>query len=217
RDGRYGPRDHADAVLRLIEQRDLRRVTLVGHSLGGGIALLAALDLLDRDPGRLHSLVLIEAAAVPQDLPPFVRMARLPGIGSLLLRLLPSRTLIRWVLRTVVHDPSTVTPEQVRGYAAPLASADVRYGIVETARRILPDGVERIVERYGQIRVPTLLLWGRNDPVIPLRLGRRLHELLPRSRLVILEECGHVPQDERPGLSLDAVLSFLADVGDGSG
>jgi len=217
RDGRYGPRDHADAVLRLIEERDLRRVTLVGHSLGGGIALLVAMDLLVRDPGRIQSLVLIEPGAFPQEFPLFIRLARLPVLGSLLLRLVPSRTLVRQVLRTVVHDPSTVTPAQVEGYAAPLDSADVRYGIVRTARQILPGGVEGIVERYGEIRVPTLLLWGRNDPVIPLRQGRRLDEILPRSRLTILDDCGHVPQDERPGPSLEAVLSFLDEPEDGSG
>lgn len=217
RDGAYGPRDHADAVLRLIEERNLRRLTLVGHSLGGGIALLVALDLLDRDPARLHSLVLVEPGAFPQEFPPFIRLARLPLIGRLLLRLVPSRTLIRLVLGTVVHDPSTVTPEQVEGYAAPLDSADARYGIVRTARQILPEDVEGIVGRYGEIRVPTLLLWGRNDPVIPLRLGRRLHEILPRSRLVVVEECGHVPQDERPRRSLEAVLSFLEEVEEGSG
>ncbi|NIP58128.1 MAG: alpha/beta fold hydrolase [Gemmatimonadetes bacterium] len=217
RDGAYAPRDHADAVVRLVEAWDLRQLTLVGHSLGGGVALLVALELAARAPGRLHSLILIEPGALPQELPPFIRLARLPLLGVLLLRLVPSRTLIRWVLRTVVHDPSTVTTEQVEGYAAPLDSADVRYGVSRTARQILPEDVERIVERYGEIRVPTLLLWGRDDPVIPLLQGRRLHEILPCSRLAILDECGHVPQDERPRPSLEAVLSFLDELEEESG
>lgn len=217
RDGAYAPPDHAAAILRLLRERDLRRVTLVGHSLGGGIALLTALALLESDPGRLHSLVLIEAAALPQEIPPFVRLARLPVIGPALLRVVPPRLLIRWVLRTVVADPATITPEQVEGYAAPLRSADVRRGILETARRILPDDVDEIVRRYRRIPVPVLLLWGRDDPVVPLVLGHRLHGILPRSRLVVLDRCGHVPQDERPRASLDAVLDFLERVEEGEG
>lgn len=215
RDGAYGPRDHAEVVLRLIRERDLRGATLVGHSMGGGIALLVALALLEDDRDRLHGLVLIEPGALPQEVPPFIRLARLRTVGPALLRVVPPRLLVRRVLRTVVRDRSTITPGQIEGYASPLRSPDVRHGILETARRILPDDVDEIVRRYHRIRVPALLLWGRDDPVIPLALGRRLHGMLPSSRLVVVDRCGHIPQDERPRESLRAVLAFLERAGEG--
>lgn len=208
-DGAYGPADHAELLLRLVRGLDLRRLTVVGHSLGGGIALLLALRLLDAEPERLRGLVLVAAAAYPQEIPPWIRLARLPLLGRVLLRLLPARRLIRWVLRSIVHDPTTITRTQVEAYAEPLESADGRRALLQTARQIVPEDVDVLVARYPEIRVPTLLLYAREDPVVPLEVGERLAADLPRARLEILEACGHDPPEERPRESVEPVREFL--------
>lgn len=208
-DEEYGPHEQAELVHRLIHDRDLGNLTLVGHSLGGGLALLLGLRLLDERPARLRRLVIVAGAAYRQKLPPFVRLAQRPRVASLLMRLLGARLLVDRVLRRIVYDPGGVTPEQVDGYAAPLAGAAARRALIRTGRSVLPDDLDDLAARYPSISVPTLLIWGRQDPVVPTWVGERLAEQLPRARLEVLEECGHLPAEEHPVESLRALERFL--------
>jgi pimeloyl-ACP methyl ester carboxylesterase len=212
-DGCYSPRDQADLVGQLITQRDLNRVTLVGHSLGGGIALLVALRLVAAGEGRLHRLVLVAGAAYPQRLPPFVSLARHPRLSEILWRLFGARRIVRRVLHTIVHDPSRVTPLQIEGYARPLSSPGARRALISSALQIVPDDLDRTIGLYPTLRVPTLLLWGRGDPVVPLAVGERLAADLPHATLVVLEACGHLPPEELPDESLAALREFLDRTG----
>lgn len=209
-DGDYSPRGHADLVRRYIVSRSLEDVTLVGHSLGGGIALLAALELLDTEPRRLDSLILVSSACLPQEIPTFIGWARVPFLGEALLTLTPKRGLIRRVLRSIVHDPEGVRAGQVEAYADPLRERAKRRALLETARKIVPPDLDAIVERYPQIDVPTLLLWGRQDPVVPLSVGETLAHTLPDARLHAVDRCGHIPPAEAPRTSLAPVREFLA-------
>ena len=193
----------------LILQRDLHNVTLVGHSLGGGIALILALRLLDSEPSRLRRLVIVSGAAHGQRLPPFVGIARVPVLGSALMRLVGARRLVRRVLRSIVYDKNSVTRAQVEGYAEPLRSPEARRALVDTALQIVPENLEAITRRYSEIAVPVLLLWGRSDRVVPLGVGELLGHVLPRARLVVLDRCGHLPAEERPDDAWDVVSAFL--------
>lgn len=207
----HGPVQQAEALLLWMRELDLRHVTLVGHSLGGGIALLLALRLLDEGEDRLAGLVSVAGAAYhthPE--PPFVRMARYPRLSRLALELVPRRWLVRTVMRQVVVQAAAVTEDRVARYAAPLRSPGSRAALVSCARTIIPPELDRLTGRYGELTLPALCLWGRQDPVIPLAAGRRLAQDLPDARLVVLERCGHLPVEERPRESLDALLDFLA-------
>jgi pimeloyl-ACP methyl ester carboxylesterase len=208
-DGRYAPEHQAELVLRLIAERDLRNLTLVGHSLGGGVALLTALGLLDRDAERLRRLVVVAGAAYEQKLPPFVKLADHPRVSSLLFRTLGPELIVRLVLRSIVYDRAKVDGDQVRGYAAPLASADTLRALIDSARHIRPDGLERMTARYSELAVPSLILWGRHDRVVPLWVGERLERDLPDARLHVLEECGHLPAEELPDESWMVLEAFL--------
>jgi len=77
--------------------------------------------------------------------------------------------------------------------------------------QIVPADLAEITARYAEIDVPTLLLWGRHDPVVPLSVGEKLFDVLPNAQLVILEECGHLPPEELPQESLKGVLKFLSE------
>lgn len=217
RDDRYSPHDHAAAVHELLDERALHGVTLVGHSLGGGVALLTALRLLDAGVlQRLRALVLIASAAFPQRLPRFIGMARLPPIPVSGLRRSPPRGLVRLVLRGIVHDKACVTRDMVDGYALPLAEPGARYALISTARRIVPPDVDRIVARYPELDLPAKLIWGAHDRVVPPWVGERLAATLPRADLAMLDECGHLPPDEAPHRSLKMVSEFLEALNDAS-
>lgn len=208
-DDAYAPRDHAELVHRLILQRDLRRVTLVGHSLGGGIALLTALRLLDDGAGRLHRMVIVAGAGLPQRLPPAVALAKRSRLAKGLMRVLGARRVVRWVLRTIVHRPEGITRSQIEGYADPLSTPEARAALVATALKIQPPDLELTVRRYPEIDVPALLLWGRQDRVVPLSVGEALSRMLPRAQLVVLDGCGHLPAEELPDRSVKVLEAFL--------
>lgn len=208
-DGRYGPEHQAALVLRLIQERSLENLTVVGHSLGGGVALLTALGLLDRDAERLRRLIVVAGAAYDQKLPPFVKLADHPRVSSLLFRALGPERVVRLVLQSIVYDRAKVDDEQVRGYAAPLASADALRALIDSAKHIRPDGLERLNARYSELAVPSLIIWGRHDRVVPLWVGERLERDLPDARLRVLERCGHLPAEELPDESWAVLEAFL--------
>ena len=208
-DGTYAPGDHAELVHRLILQRDLRRITLVGHSLGGGVALLTALRLLDDGTDRLHRMVLVAGAAYPQKLPPFVALARRGRLASGLMRMLGARRVVRFVLRTIVYRPEDVTRSQVEGYADPLSTPEARAALITTALQIQPSDLKNTIRRYPEIDVPTLILWGRQDRVVPLSVGESLSRALPQAQLVVLDNCGHLPAEELPMESAEILEAFL--------
>ena len=212
-DGRYRPEDQAELVCRLIVEKDLQRVTIVGHSLGGGIALLTALRLKDSGSTRIERLVIVSGAAYEQRFPPFIQLAKWPILISVIFRMIGAHRIIRWVLRSMVHDPSAITEMQVNGYAAPLRSKGAMRSLMETARQIVPPNLEQLVLRYPEVTAPALLLWGKGDSVVPLTVGHKLAQALPDAHLHVLDACGHMPAEELPEESFAVLSSFL----DGSG
>jgi len=216
-DGLYAPDHQAELVVRLIDRYDLRRITLIGHSLGGGVALIVALRLRDRNPDRLRRLVLVASAAYAQARPPFARLADHPRTTSLGFRTLGPRRVARGVLRSIVYDRARVDDEQVRGYADPLDSREAVSALLAAARQLLPEGLERLIARYPELDVPTLLIWGRQDKVVPLWVGQRLERDLPDARLRVLEGCGHLPAEELPAESWALLEAFLDESQPGAG
>lgn len=210
RDGLYSPLDHADLVARLVVERDLRDLTLMGHSLGGGVALLTALKLGDRgESGRISRMVSVAGVAYHQRLPPFVGLAKLGRVTDAAFALVPKGWLVRRVRADVVYEPEAISPEQVEPYARVLRSPAARRALLATARQLLTPELDRWMERYSELDHPTLALWGDHDPVVPVAVGRRLVTELPRAKLVVLERCGHIPPEERPAASLRVVRRFL--------
>ena len=212
-DGRYSAKDNAALVVEYIRSVEAEDVVLVGHSMGGGVALLAALTLLEDDPGLLRAMVSMAGAAYPQPLPPFIAFARKKFIARLLFRVLPKRLLIKIILRHIVVDSNVIDQAQIDGYALPLMRRPTWEAILETASQLIPPDMIELCDRFPEIDVPVLALWGRHDRVVPLSVGERLAAELPDTRLVVLEDCGHIPTEEKPEESLEAVLGFLQEIG----
>jgi pimeloyl-ACP methyl ester carboxylesterase len=120
---------------------------------------------------------------------------------------------VREALKLSYFDPGLVTEDVVQAYAEPLRQSGGRYALSWSARQILPADVASWTARYPEISVPTLLLWGSHDRVVPLRVGERLQRTLPRARLEVLRNCGHMPPEEKPGESLERVQTFLRGEG----
>lgn len=207
-DTHYSIEEHADDIYKIIIRDDLKRLTLIGNSLGGGIALLVAIRLCEQDPTRLSKLVLIDAGAYKEYLPGYLKLMR-TFVGGLIVSLAPSRLAAKFVLRASYYDKSKITSQQIKAYSDPIASKEGRYALLQTARQCIPANSEEIIAKLKSIAVPTLVLWGREDGVIPLKVGELLDKALPDSELVVLEHCGHIPQEEKPDETMASISKFM--------
>jgi pimeloyl-ACP methyl ester carboxylesterase len=208
-DGRYSVYDQAELLAQLIEDKDLRDLTLVGHSFGGGVALLLALEANQRLDGRITRLVLLDSIAFPQNIPVFFRLLDVPLVSQIGVRMVPPSVQARVALQIAYFDDSKIDPEEVELYAAPLKTAAGKHAIIYSARQIVPEDIAELSERYKTIELPTLILWCDHDRIVPLEVGIKLRRTLPNSTLRLVEECGHMPQEEQPASTLALIKGFI--------
>ena len=208
RDGRYSLRDQAELILGFLAERQVKHPIIVGHSMGGGIALLVALRLQENGADA-RKLILIDSIAYEQPLPLFVKLLRTPILAAVATRLVPVRRQARTVLKLAYFDDSKIPPDAVEAYAAPLRERGGRHALIETARNLIPDDLGAIVSQYSGLTAPTLIIWGRHDRITPLRIGNMLDEAMPHSALRVLDGAGHVPHEETPEATNRLVLDFV--------
>lgn len=208
-DERYSVFDQAELLAQLIVEKDLRDLTLVGHSFGGGIALLLALEANQRLEGRITRLVLLDSIAYPQNIPVFFRMLDMPLVSQLGVRMVPPSVQTRVALKIAYLDDSKIDPDEVEIYAAPLKTAAGKHAIIHSARQIMPKDLAEISQRYSTIALPTLILWCDHDRIVPLEVGLKLRRSLPNSTLRLIEDCGHMPQEEQPASTLALIKGFI--------
>jgi pimeloyl-ACP methyl ester carboxylesterase len=191
-------------VAALLDQLGVRqRVVLAGNSLGGQIAWSFAAA----QPQRVARLVLVDAAGYPFEsasVPIGFRIARLPLLAPLMQHTLP-RGLVERSVRSVYGDPAKVTPELVDlYYDMALREGNRRALGLRMGQRLAVQP-----ERIATLRLPTLILWGGRDRLIPPDNARRFARDIAGSRLVLFDELGHVPQEEDPARTVAALQAFL--------
>ena len=211
-DSHYSTKDHADLIYKFILDQDLRNLTLVGNSLGGALSLLLSLMLLEEQPGRLRSLVLIDAGAYKEYIPGYVKLIGVPIIGAAAIYLVPAKCAAKSILKLAYYDPAKITKEQIDAYAAPIASPGGKHALLETGKQIIPPNIDELVAKYKDINVPTLIIWGQQDKIIDPIVGKLLDQAIPNSTLKWIDQCGHVPQEEKPEETVPLVLDFLASL-----
>lgn len=210
-DRRYSLFDQADLVERFIEKHKLSNLTLVGHSYGGGVALALAVNYARSGSSRISRLILMDPLAYRQDLPLALKVLQVPVLSHLGITVIPPEINTRAALNYAYYDDSKVTWEAVREYAWPLYSIDGKFAAIRAAEQIVPPQIDSYTKRYPSIAVPTLIVWCRHDKIVPVVNGWRLKRAIAGSRLTIIKECGHAPQEETPAQTLRAMRVFLAD------
>jgi pimeloyl-ACP methyl ester carboxylesterase len=203
--------DYSDAryvafVRQLLSRLGVGRVILAGNSLGGEIAWQVALA----DPKLVAGLVLVDAAGfefVPESLPLGFRIARIPVLREPMRWVLPRRAIEDSVL-SVYGDPSRVTAALVDRYYELALREGNRVALMRRMDQLAPGPVERL----GEIKAPTLILWGERDRLIPVQWGRAFEQGIPGSQLVVFPKLGHVPQEEDPAATLAALRDWLPRV-----
>ncbi len=208
----YRPEGAVTATFGVIDALGLDRPVLVGSSAGGAVAVGTALAR----PSGVRALVLVDAAVLSGDGPP-------PGVAAVA-RLPAARRWMPWLLRAGAsraasrpgalavrawHDPAGITPEIAEGYLAPLRVPGWDRALWGMTREV---GRSRLDERLGELALPTLVVTGDDDRVVPAERSRRLAAAIPGAELAVIEAAGHLPHEERPAAFLDAVERFLGRV-----
>jgi pimeloyl-ACP methyl ester carboxylesterase len=197
----------------LLVKLGQERATLVGHSLGGGIAMQFAYQF----PEITERLVLVSSGGLGPEVNPVLRAAALPGANLFIAATAgPGRVAgaaLARGLATVGLQPSADVAEFARGYAS-LADAPRRSAFLATLRAVVGTDGQRVEagdRLYLAEGVPVLIIWGRRDRVIPVAHAEHAHEAIPDSRLEVFDAAGHMPQLEAPARFVAVLERFLQE------
>jgi len=189
------------------------RATLVGHSLGGGIAMQFAYQF----PEMTERLVLVSSGGLGPEVSLLLRAATLPGANLFIAATSgpgqAAGSVLARGLATVGLRPHAEVSEVARGYAS-LSDPAHRAAFLATLRAVVSAEGQRVHagdRLYLTDGMPVLIIWGERDRIIPAEHGEQAHRAMPSSRLEIFEGVGHLPQLEEPGRFVAAVERFLAE------
>ena len=211
-EGDYSLGAYASGVRDLMIALGHDRATIAGHSLGGGVAMQFAYQF----PERLERLVLVSSGGLGREVHALLRSATLPG-AEIVLPLLTAdgpRRVVGAVARALARV-GLRPGEDLQGMAEGIASLGdrgARQAFVHTVRSILDAGGQRIdaTDRlYLAREVPTLLVWGERDPMIPAAHGYAAHDRMPGSRLEVFPTAGHFPHRDEPLAFVRALTAFV--------
>jgi pimeloyl-ACP methyl ester carboxylesterase len=212
--GDYSLGAYAAGVRDLLAVLGFERGTVVGHSLGGGIAMQLAYLF----PEYVERLALISSGGLGKEVHPLLRASTLPGSEWVLPMLASERSVqageaVRSVAARLGIEAGPDVAEFARGFAS-LVHQGARDAFLETMRSVIgPDGqkVSALDRLYLADQMPFLLIWGDSDPVIPVEHGRRAHEHVAHSRYVELEGSGHWPMLDAPERIIEELSDFIEE------
>lgn len=213
-DGDYSRVAQAGIVRAFARALSLENYVLVGHSFGGGATVEAALA----EQPSLRGLILLDVALGLDGGGPVLPVGALLGIpgvaGAVASATFANPLLIPYGLRSFVADDSIVTEQRIELYARPLTVKGTSEAIGEwMVTGLMGDQSDSLTGTrggLGEIRLPTLLIWGREDTVTPLYQGEDIAMTLPDAELVVLDGVNHIPHIEKPQAVVEAMLTFLA-------
>lgn len=205
----YSFEANARLIATFVRDLQISNYWLIGHSFGGRVALYAHAMLTTNSAVPPNGLVLIDSAAYMSELPFFIKYLRYPIVNRAGFNATSPTFKARYTLERVYADEATLTDKRVERYAAFITNEKFPV-FAGTARDILPEDIEQVIQYYSSIKVPVLIIWGENDTVLPISSGLRLAGDLPDAELHIIPDCGHIPQEEYSEETAKLILDFLA-------
>jgi pimeloyl-ACP methyl ester carboxylesterase len=210
--GDYSLGAHASSIRDLLTALGHDRATIVGQSFGGGVAMQFAYQY----PERCERLVLVASGGLGQEVALLLRALTLPGAEHLLPiacngRVRDAGNAVTGWLDRIGLRPVPVVAEMWRSFAS-LSDGETREAFAHTLRAVVDLHGQRVNASdrlYLAAAVPTLIVWGDRDPIIPMAHGIAAHEAIPGSRLEIFEGAGHYPHCEQPERFADLLVEFV--------
>jgi pimeloyl-ACP methyl ester carboxylesterase len=210
--GDYSLGAHASAMRDFLTLLGVERATVVGQSFGGGVAM----QLAYQHPENCDRLVLVSSGGLGREVSWLLRVLSAPGMEYVMPILFPGfvrdrgNSLIQFFHRVGFRNAKVV--EGWRAYAS-LTESENQMAFVRTLRSVVDLGgqsVSAMDRLYLAARMPTMIIWGDRDTVIPVSHARAAHEAIPDSRLEIIEGVGHFPHVEEPLRFVDLLRDFVS-------
>ena len=204
----YGPEAQVELVTGLLDHYGLDQAILVGNSAGGAIAMQVALA----HPERVPALVLVDPSVyghsgAPAWLRPLLATPLMRRLGPLLVRQIQRRG--PELLKMAWHDPAKLKPEMIDLYKRPLQADNWDQALWEFT---LASRASDLPDQLDQLTLPTIVITGDDDRIVPTADSIRLSEELPNAGLAVIREAGHVPHEEQPDAFMDALRNFLSSL-----
>lgn len=201
---KYDYESYVRVLHHFLEKLDIQKFHLAGNSLGGRIAWAYALSY----PEEVDKLILVDASGYPTGKPrPFVfRLARTPILNGIV-RYVTPHFFFRRNLEQVYGNDNKITDETIQRYYDMNLREDNREAFIERAKTDYNNDASQI----KNIQSPTLILWGEEDTWIPVENAYKFDKDIPNSKLVTFKGAGHVPMEEIPEETVQAVLEFLGE------
>ena len=211
--GDYSLGAHAATLRDLLDLLGINRVTLVGHSFGGGVAM----QFCYLFPERVERLVLVSSGGLGRDVSPLLRAATLYGAEWVLPLIASSwvRGRVEAAGRILTRTGWRASPEVTeswRGFTS-LADADTRRAFLATTRGVIDPGGQTLTAHDHlpmTIEIPTLVVWGTRDRMIPALHATTAHEAIAGSRVVLFDGAGHFPHLDEPERFAEVLRDFMA-------
>ncbi|MCH1625493.1 alpha/beta fold hydrolase [Fredinandcohnia quinoae] len=191
-------------MIQLLEQLHISKAIFVGHSMGGQICMYAALQ----KPELVNGLVLLSSSGYLKRMAkPLIYSSYIPFFHLIVKRRLEQQG-VEHNLLNVVYNHSLIDQEMINGYSEPFLDHRIFMALTRMIRQREGDLPP---EDLHKIKTPALLIWGEKDKVVPVSIGKRLHQDLPNSIFIALENTGHLVPEERPEEVYTHILNFLCN------
>ncbi|GAA0326252.1 alpha/beta hydrolase [Bacillus carboniphilus] len=187
----YSYENMAKTILHLLEELDIDQATVMGHSMGGQIAL----NIAYLNPVGVKGAVLLCSSSYLKKAKLHLKMSSYIPFFHHYVKLYLSRSGVRKNLQNVVYNAEMINDEMLFGYLQPFLDDEIFKALTRMIRHREGDLPP---EKLQKITTPSLLIWGEHDRVVPLHIGKRLNKDLQNSHLVILNDAGHLVPEEKP-------------------
>jgi pimeloyl-ACP methyl ester carboxylesterase len=189
-------------IIDFLDKLNIQNAILIGHSMGGQICMHAA----KKAPDRIDKLILLGCCSyVKRASRSLIACSYLPlftwGMRSWI-----QKKDIKQNLLSVLHDSKLVTQEMIDGYSKPISEAAFINSLIRLLRHREGDMSS---EELREINQPVLMIWGKEDKVIPVKTGYRLKHDLPNAELIVYEKCGHLMMEEKPKEITTEIIRFI--------
>jgi len=197
-----------EIVINFIDEEQAEKVILIGNSAGGTVAIQTALDY----PDKISALILVspavfESGGAPGWIKPLLNLPHFNRLGPILVRSIRERGLE--LLELAWSDQQKITQKDYENYQKPLSVSNWDTALWEFTK---VNGGTDLQSRLKELSIPVLIISGEYDKIIPVEQSKQLAVNLPGSEIVIIPNCGHVPQEECPDGFLEATDSFINSI-----
>ena len=197
-------RAHGERVVAVLDQLNVKEACVVGHGVGGGIAQSIAV----RHPSRVSHLCLVDSVAFAQWPTLLARLGRALAPAAALLPPSSVLTLLRRELARGYSDPVRAA-RSIDIFLRPFKGTEGRDALLAHVRALRADETAAIAPKLAAIDVPTAVLWGRNDRVTGLSIGKRLQASIPAATLSVIDDGAHFTPEEAPRQIADGIAALL--------